>query len=67
MVGFTGLAHAGYMSGLMSDTTVLLWVIALIGLEVQHLKWIVWNDWDCRTHGVKNRECRCKARLMLWL
>ena len=55
------------MSILMSDTTVLLWVIGLIGLEIQHLKWIVWNDWDCRTHRMKNKECRCKAKLMLWL
>jgi hypothetical protein len=51
----------------MSDTTIFLWCIALIAVEIQHLKWIAWNHWDCRKHGVKNKECRCKARLMLWL
>jgi hypothetical protein len=56
-----------YNATFVSDTTVLLWAIALIALEIQHLKWILWNYWDCRTHGVKNKECRCKARLMLWL
>jgi hypothetical protein len=51
----------------VSDTGVLLWAVALIVLEIQHLKWIAWEYWDCRTHKVKNRECRCKARLMIWL
>ena len=51
----------------MSDTTILVWCIALIAIEIQHLKWITWNHWDCRRHRVKNKECRCKARLMLWL
>ena len=31
--------------------------IALIALELQHLKWIVWEHWDCRRCGVKHREC----------
>jgi hypothetical protein len=39
----------------------------MLALEVQHLKWIVWEHWDCRTHHVKNRQCRCKARLLLFL
>ena len=51
----------------MSDSTVLLWIVALIGLEVQHLKWIAWEYWECRRHKMKNKECRCKARLMLFL
>jgi hypothetical protein len=51
----------------LSDVEILVWCTILILLEIQHLKWIVWNDWDCRTHRMKNKECRCKAKLMLWL
>ncbi len=53
-------------SGFVSETGITLWILALMLLEVQHLKWIAWEYWDCRRHGVKNKECRCKARLM-WL
>ena len=49
----------------MSRPEAALWIFALLGLEIQHLKWIVWEHWDCRTHGVKNYECGCKAKLLL--
>jgi hypothetical protein len=39
----------------------------LFALEVQHLKWIAWEHWVCRRHGVKNKECHSKARLMILL
>jgi hypothetical protein len=52
---------------LVSQNGIILWIVALIILEVQHLKWIAWEYWDCRRHGVKNKDCRCKARLMLLL
>jgi hypothetical protein len=52
---------------LVSQNGIILWIVALIVLEVQHLKWIAWEYWDCRRHGVKNKECRCKARLMVLL
>ena len=32
-------------------------------LEVQHLKWIVWEHWNCRRCGVKHRECGHGANL----
>jgi hypothetical protein len=41
--------------------------VILIVLEIQHLKWIVWEHWDCRKHKVKHRECGCLDRAMLWL
>jgi hypothetical protein len=50
----------------VSRPEIALWIVALIGLEIQHLKWIVWEHWDCRQHGVKNKECRCKANLILY-
>jgi len=54
-----------YNTRLVSETGITLWILALLLLEIQHLKWIAWEYWDCRRHGVKNRECRCKARLMI--
>jgi hypothetical protein len=51
----------------MGQGQALIWIVALIALEVQHLKWIVWEYWDCRRCGVKYRECGHGARLMLYL
>jgi hypothetical protein len=50
--------------GGVNDGQVLLWCIALIALELQHLKWIVWEHWTCRRCGVKHRECGHGARLV---
>ena len=46
---------------------IALWIVALIALEIQHLKWIIWEHWECRTHRVKNHECGCKSRWLLLL
>ena len=51
----------------MSRGEAFLWIVGLVGLELQHLKWIVWEHWTCRRHRVKNKECGCKARLLLLL
>ena len=51
----------------MTRAEIGIWIVALTALEVQHLKWIVWEHWDCRVHHVKNRECRCKSRWLLLL
>jgi hypothetical protein len=59
--------RSGRKTTLVSDTGILLWIVALIALEIQHLKWIAWEHWNCRKHRVKNKECRCKARLMVYL
>ena len=48
----------------MNDGQILLWCVALIALEVQHLKWIVWEHWNCRRCGVKHRECGHGAKLV---
>ncbi len=50
----------------MSDGQILLWCVALVGLEIQHLKWIVWEHWDCRRCRVKHSECGCGARFMTY-
>jgi hypothetical protein len=51
----------------MSDGQILIWCVALIALEFQHLKWIVWEHWTCRRCGMKNRECRHLAKVLTYL
>ena len=45
----------------MSQGQILLWILALLLLEVQHLKWIWWEHWDCRQCRRKHKECGCGA------
>jgi hypothetical protein len=45
----------------VSRTTILLWILALLALEVQHLKWIWWEHWDCRACAAKHKDCSCGA------
>jgi hypothetical protein len=54
-------------NGGLTRLEIAFWILCLVGLEVQHLKWIIWEHWDCRRHGVKNKECRCKARAIMLL
>ena len=51
----------------MNDGQILLWCVALFALEVQHLKWIVWEHWDCRRCGVKHSRCGHGSRLVKFL
>ena len=50
----------------MSETEILVWCVALVALELQHLKWIVWEHWECRRCKVKHRECGHGARFMTY-
>jgi hypothetical protein len=43
----------------VSRTEILLWIVALFVLEVNHLKWIWWEFWDCRKCLVKHKDCGC--------
>ncbi len=45
----------------MSRPVILLWILALTLLEIQHLKWIWWEYWDCRKCTVKHKDCACGA------
>ena len=51
----------------MSDGQILIWCAALIALELQHLKWIVWEHWTCRRCGRKHRECRHLEKVFTYL
>lgn len=43
----------------MSRTEILVWIVALIVLELYHLKWIWWENWSCRHCSEKHRRCAC--------
>jgi hypothetical protein len=47
--------------GGVSQPVILLWILALFLLEIQHLKWIWWENWDCRGCSVKHKDCACGA------
>jgi len=47
--------------GCMSQTQILLWIVALFVLEVNHLKWIWWEYWSCRHCSAKHKDCACGA------
>lgn len=51
----------------MSRTELMLAIVGLLFLEVSHLKWIIWEYWDCRSCKVKNHVCGCKTKWMLYL
>jgi hypothetical protein len=53
----------------VSRTEILLWILALLILEVNHLKWIWWEHWDCRSCAVKHKDCACgsTARWIMYL
>jgi len=53
----------------VSQTEILLWIVALFVLEVSHLKWIWWEYWDCRACSAKHKDCACgaTARWMMFL
>jgi hypothetical protein len=52
----------------VSQTQLLVAIAVLIVVEINHLKWIWWTQWQCRTCGVKNRDCDCsdKWKWMVW-
>jgi hypothetical protein len=52
---------------LLSQTQILLWCIALIILEVNHLKWIWWTYWECAKCGRKHKDCGCSSKWIMFL
>jgi hypothetical protein len=44
---------------IVSQTQILLWIVALLVLEVNHLKWIWWEHWSCRACTAKHKDCAC--------
>ena len=54
-------------AGPVSQTQILLWCVALIMLEVNHLKWIVWTYWACGKCGRKHKDCGCGSKWFMLL
>ena len=57
-----------YVEG-VSRTEILLWIVALFVLELNHLKWIWWEYWDCRQCTAKHKDCACgkTARWIMYI
>jgi hypothetical protein len=51
----------------VSHTQIFIWCIVLIVLEWNHFKWIWWTYWDCRSCGVKNKDCGCGSKWLMLL
>jgi hypothetical protein len=53
----------------VSQLEILAWIVALFILEVNHLKWIWWEHWDCRGCKAKHKDCACgsTARWLMYL
>ena len=43
----------------LSQGQLLLMIVTMIVLELNHLKWIWWTQWDCRACGAKHEHCAC--------
>jgi hypothetical protein len=46
---------------------ILAYSLGLLLLELNHLKWIWWEYWDCRKCGRKNRNCGCSSKWLMYL
>ena len=52
----------------VSTGLLLFAILSMIVLEIQHLRWIWWEYWDCRTCSVKNKHCACtRFKWQIWL
>ena len=52
----------------LGKTQLLLWICALVVLEINHLKWIWWTQWSCSKCGRKNEDCSCdRTKWMTYL
>jgi hypothetical protein len=51
----------------LSRTEVLVSILAMIVLELYHLKWIWLSEWSCGKCSRKNLECACSGRWIRYL
>jgi hypothetical protein len=50
-----------------SKSEILLWIVALLAIELYHLKWIWLTEWNCRRCTQKNLDCGCSGRWTRYL
>ena len=51
----------------LSRTELLSGIVAMIILELYHLKWIWLSEWSCARCSRKNLECDCRGRWQRFL
>ena len=55
------------MVHVLTQTELLAAIIAMIAVELLHLKWIWLSEWSCRRCNRKNLECGCSGRWIRYL
>jgi hypothetical protein len=48
----------------LTRTELLAGIVAMIVLELYHLKWIWLSEWSCARCSRRNLECSCDRRWM---
>jgi hypothetical protein len=52
---------------LLSKSELLLSIVAMIVLELYHLKWIWLSEWSCSRCSQRNLDCACSRRWSRYL
>ena len=52
---------------MLSRNELIASIVAMIALELYHLKWIWLSQWSCRKCSRTNLECACEGRWMRYL
>ena len=58
------------MQGRIGEVRLVIYgiIVALFVLEVNHLKWIWWENWSCRRCTRKHKDCACgKSKWVMYL
>ena len=50
-----------------SNSQIIVWIVALLALELSHLKWIWLSEWSCGRCARRNLECDCSGRWQKYL
>ena len=50
-----------------SRPETIAWIIALLTLELFHLKWIWLSEWSCGKCSRRNLDCACSGRWARYL
>jgi len=52
---------------ILTRNELLASIVAMVALELYHLKWIWLSHWSCRKCSRTNLECACEGRWMRYL
>jgi hypothetical protein len=51
----------------VSQTEAAIWIVCLLVLELNHLRWIWWEYWECKRCGQKHKACDCTTKWVMYL